>query len=130
MFHWIIYQKKSEKCEKPVNRFFENCRFFCRTSKLISFSELAVSKTPGKIVFMRIERFRKNFYARIGRNSYQISRTREIHQLWKGASYFGHFRLILTPDNSFTNVTPLELRILISFFNIYQSTSISGEKTL
>ena len=106
MFLGVIYHKKSEKSEKPVNRFFGNYRFFRRTSKLMSFSESAVSKTLGKIVLMRIERVLKNFNARIGRNSYKFSQPRKIHQLWIGASNFGNFRLFLTPDNSFINVTP------------------------
>ena len=46
MFLGVIYHKKSEKSEKPVNRFFGNYRYFRRTSKLMSFSESAVSKTP------------------------------------------------------------------------------------
>ena len=77
MFLRVINHKKSEKSEKPVNRFFGNCRFFCRTSKLMSFLESAVSKTQEKIVFMGMELVLKNFYARIGQNSYQNSRTRE-----------------------------------------------------
>ena len=46
MFIGVTYHKKSEKSEKPVNRFFWKLSVFCRTSKLMSFSESAGSKTP------------------------------------------------------------------------------------